>query len=219
MMKDIHWQSLSLFESYDYVARWYKKAHQRKPNSAKVSQINACFIQGREYFSNAASSAMSVKPLLLYYGVLSLSRGAILLKDISKKEELLKQKHGLEVDDWQTTLKGGIKTVLELQIKATDGTFRELVAACPNMHQEHCFYSPTKTQVVVDHDLGDISFCTDHSPLSLDDLLSRLMQTTFDYQGITSRKAKWFPVVVTAHSQETHFALVPHTYFPICKKS
>ena len=66
MMKDIHWQSLSRFESYDFVARWYKKAHQRKSSAVKVSQINACFIQGREYFSNAASAAMSVKPLLLY---------------------------------------------------------------------------------------------------------------------------------------------------------
>ena len=47
MMKDIFWQSLSRFESYDFVARWYEKAHQRKPNAAKVSQINACFIQGR----------------------------------------------------------------------------------------------------------------------------------------------------------------------------
>ena len=41
MMKDIHWQSLSRFESYDFVARWYEKAHHRKPNAAKVSQINA----------------------------------------------------------------------------------------------------------------------------------------------------------------------------------
>ena len=92
MMKDIHWQSLSRFESYDFVARWYQKAHQRKPNAAKVSQINACFIQGREYFSNAASSAMSVKPLLLYYGALSLSRGVILANNPRKKEESLKKK-------------------------------------------------------------------------------------------------------------------------------
>ena len=62
MMKDIHWQSLSRFESHDFVTRWYKKAHGRNPNTAKVSQINACFAQGREYFSNAGSSAMSVNP-------------------------------------------------------------------------------------------------------------------------------------------------------------
>ena len=154
---------------------------------------------------------MSVKPLLLYYAVLSLSRGAILLMDISKKEESLKKKHGLEVVEWGHTLSGGIQNVLELKIKATDGTFRELVDVCPNRHQEHCFYFPTKTMIVVDHDLGSIRFSSDGSLLSLDDLLSRLMQTTFDYQGITERKSKWFPVVVTEHSANTHFALIsPH---------
>ena len=40
-MNDPHWQSLSRFESYDYVSRWYEKAHKRVPSAAKVSQINA----------------------------------------------------------------------------------------------------------------------------------------------------------------------------------
>ena len=84
MMKDIHWQSLSRFESFDFVSRWYKKAHGKTPNAAKVSQINACFIQGREYFSTAALSAMSAKPLLLYYGALPLSRGVILANNPHK---------------------------------------------------------------------------------------------------------------------------------------
>ncbi|MCY3991906.1 MAG: hypothetical protein OXF50_11850 [Caldilineaceae bacterium] len=46
-----------LFESFDFVARWYTDAHKREPNTAKVSQINACFIQGREYFSNGSALA------------------------------------------------------------------------------------------------------------------------------------------------------------------
>ena len=206
-----NWHSITRFESHDLAKSWYQTTHGRAPSTAKISQINAFFAQGREYFRNAAVSDMSVKPLLLYYGVLSLSRGAILLRDTSKKEESLKQKHGLEVVNWQETLKGQIKNVLELQIRATEGTFRELVASCPNRHLEHCFYSPTKSEVVVDHDLGEIAFCNDDSPLSLDSLLSRLMQTTFDYQSITGRRAQWFPVIVTAYSKETHFALLsPH---------
>ena len=210
-MKNQDWHSISRFESHDLVKSWYKTTHGREPNAAKISQVNAFFTQGREYFRNAALADMSVKPLLLYYGVLSLSRGAILLRDTSKKEESLKQKHGLEVVDWQNTLKDGIKNVLELRIKATDGTFRELAKACPNKHQEHCFYDPTKTKVIVDQDLGKIRFSTNGSLLTLDDLLSRLMQTTFDYQGITGRKSKWFPVVITAYSTETHFSLLsPH---------
>ena len=210
-MNNQDWHSISRFESHDLVKSWYRTTHGRVPNTAKISQINAFFTQGREYFKNATLADMSVKPLLLYYGVLSLSRGAILLRDTSKKEESLKQNHGLEVVNWQKTLKDGIKNVLELQIKATDGTFRELAEACPNKHLELCFNDPTKTKVVVDQELGEIKFSTDDSLLTLDDLLSRLMQTTFDYQGITGRKSKWFPVVITAYSTETHFSLPsPH---------
>ena len=205
------WHAISRFESYDLVKAWYKETHGKEPNSAKISQVNAFFSQGREYFRNAISADLSVKPLLLYYGVLSLSRGAILLNDQSKKEESLKTQHGLQAVDWQETLSDGIKNVLELKVKATNGTFRELVDACRNRHVEHCFFAPGKTKVVVDHDLGSIRFATDDSLLTLGDLVSRLMQTTFDYQGIPGRKSQWFPVIVTAHSTETHFALLsPH---------
>ena len=143
-----------------------------------------------------------------------LSRGAILLKNPSKKEESLKQKHGLETVTWRETLKGGIKNVLELQIRATDGTFRELVEACPNEHREHCFYSPTQAQIVVDHNLGNISFATDDSVLTLDSLLARLMQTATDYQGITGKKSQWAPAIVTVHSTETHFAFISPNLLP-----
>ena len=96
MPEGIHWKSISRFESYDFVAKWYRKAHHRKASTAKVAQINACFAHGREYFKNAERSDMSVKPLLLYYGVLSCCRGVILANNPEKKEESLKPRHGLE---------------------------------------------------------------------------------------------------------------------------
>ena len=81
MAEGIHWKTISRFESHDFVANWYRKAHGRDANAAKVRQINACFAHGREYFRNAGRSEMSVKPLLLYYGVLSCCRGVILAND------------------------------------------------------------------------------------------------------------------------------------------
>ena len=206
-MKDIHWQSLSRFESYDFIARWYQKAHQRKPNAAKVSQINTCFIQGREYFSNAASSAMSVKPLLLYYGVLSLSRGVILANNPRKKEESLKKSHGLEPVDWQGTLKDGIKGVLELQIRATDGTFPELAEVCHNLKTMHKFQGPTDRMGSDGHSLGDIEFATGQSMLSLDDLISRLIRTAGMYKETTGRPDRLFTGCrIASHPPGTHFA-------------
>ena len=190
MMRDIFGQSLSRFESYDFVARWYEKAHQRKPNAAKVSQINACFIQGREYFSNAALSAMAVKPLLLYYGALSLSRGVILANNPLLKEESLKPTHGLEPVDWQGTLKGRIQNVLELKMRSTSGTFPELVEICHNLNTMYKFQGPTDTTGSGGHNLGEIRFASDGSFLSLDELVSRLPQTSGMYQEITGREPK-----------------------------
>ena len=207
MMKHIHWQSLSRFESYDFVARWYEKAHKRKPKSGKVSQINACFIQGREYFSNAASSAMSVKPLLLYYGALSLGRGVILANNPNKNEEALKKSHGLEPGDWQGTLKGGIRDVLELGIRSADGTFSELVEVCYNLKTMHKFAGPTDEVVSDGHNLGDIRFVKDQSTLTLDDLISRLLQTAEMYEEITGRPRKMFiGCRIASHPPGTHFA-------------
>ena len=67
---------------------------------------------------------MTVRPLLLFYGALSLSRGVILANNPGKKEESLKPTHGLELVDWQGTLKGRIQNVLELQLRTTSGTLR-----------------------------------------------------------------------------------------------
>ena len=206
-MRDIYWQSLSRFESYDFVDRWYQKTHKRKPNAAKISQINACFIQGHEYFSNAALSEMSVKPLLIYYGVLSLSRGVILANNPNKKEESLKKTHGLEPHDWQGALKDGIKAVLEVRIRCTDGTFSELVEVCHNLHTMYKFQGPTDTKGSGGHNLGEIKFVSDGSFLTLDDLISRLHQTAGLYGELTGRRPKVFGGCrIASHPPGTHFA-------------
>ena len=207
MLKNIHWQSISHFESYDFVARWYQRAHQRKPNAAKVSQVNACFIQGREYFTNAAASAMTVKPLLLYYGVLSLSRGVILANNPNKKEESLKKSHGLEADDWQGTLKSGIENVLDMKIRSSRGTFSELVEICHNLKTIHKFQGPTDRMGSDGHNLGDIRFATDQSSMTLDDLISRLQNTAGMYEEITGRPRRMFTGCrIASHPPGTHFA-------------
>ena len=150
---------------------------------------------------------MSVKPLLLYYGALSLGRGVILANNPNKKEESLKKSHGLELADWQGTLKGGIKDVLALEIRSTDGTFCELVEVCHNLKTMHKFHGPTNEMGSDGHNLGDISFATDQSLLTLDDLISRLLQTAGMYAEITGRPSRMFgPCRIASHPPGTHFA-------------
>ena len=72
-MSNQEWHEISRFESYDLAKSWYQQTHQRQMNATKTRQVNAFFIQGREYFKSASSSDMSVKPLLLYYRAFSFS--------------------------------------------------------------------------------------------------------------------------------------------------
>ena len=207
MADGIYWKSISRFESHDFVARWYRKAHGGKASTAKVKQINACFTNGREYFRNAARSDMGVKPLLLYYGVLSCCRGVILANDRDKKEESLKPRHGLETVNWQHTLSGGIKNVLELKIRATDGTFGELVEVCWHLKTLHVFHGPTNEMGSTGQPLGDVRFATDGSQMSLGDLLSRLLQTGMAYPELTGRPAKMFGGArIASHPPGLHVA-------------
>ena len=206
-MTNQEWHEISRFESYDLARSWYQQTHQRQINAAKTRQINAFFIQGREYFKSASSADMSVKPLLLYYGVLSLSRGAILLRNTGKKEESLAPLHGLKEVNWRGTMSGGIKNILDLGIQAERGTFLGLVESIPNFHQAHYFSHQLRSKAVLQHNLGDIKFCTTGELLTLGDLLSRLKQTTHTYQAVTGRDPKWFLTTVTSYAEETHFLL------------
>ena len=90
---------------------------------AKIREINAAFSQGRMYFENAKSAGLGVKPLLLYYGAMSLAVGLVSFKWPDKPEGSLKSAHGLKIGGWKQVLQSGIAKVLDLEITATAGTF------------------------------------------------------------------------------------------------
>ena len=68
------WHKLLDYESRDLIERFIETKHQRRASARQVNEISSNFIQAREYFRNTENSNLSVKPLLLYYGVNSLSR-------------------------------------------------------------------------------------------------------------------------------------------------
>ena len=150
---------------------------------------------------------MSVKPLLLYYGVLSCCRGVILANNPDMKEESLKPRHGLETVGWQATLSSGIKSVLELRIRATDGTFCELADVCCHQNTLHLFLGPTNDVGSTGQPLGDVKFATDGSCMTLGDLVSRLLQTGPAYGELTGRPAKMFTGArIASHPPGVHLA-------------
>lgn len=135
---------------------------------------------------------MSVKPLLLYYGVLSCCRGVILANNLERNEASLKPQHGLETVDWQNTLSGGIRKVLELRVRSTAGTFRELVEVCWELKTLHMFSGATNEFCSTRQPLGPVRFANDGSELNLGDLIGRLLQTGLAYPELTGRPAKMF---------------------------
>ena len=67
-------QQLLQLENRDVVKKWFKKIHNRELSTLRAKEINAAAKQSAEYFRNAENASYSVRPLLTYYGVYTLSR-------------------------------------------------------------------------------------------------------------------------------------------------
>ena len=126
------WYSLREFETRDITTRSYKSRHGLELSATKAREISSNFVQSREYFRNAAAADFTVRPLLLYYGVASLSRGLTLTLDPSMRETSLKASHGLQIYDWGQDLSKGLSAIGNLQVRLTNGLFHELLTSTGN---------------------------------------------------------------------------------------
>jgi hypothetical protein len=127
------WEVISNYESYDLLQKLYKVKHGIEPNKANAREMAACFIQGRRYYEAASSSDRAIKPLLLYYGIVSLCRGLVLFLSKGLRECSLGKSHGLSIQDWQTVLSKTPVNVADLKISVnSSGTFIELAKVTEN---------------------------------------------------------------------------------------
>lgn len=128
-MKDV-WNELLEFESKDLLERFFKNYHNSDINDWKVQEVSSNFIQGREYFKSTRDASITVKPLLLYYGIVSLSRGLTLILRPKLREANLKGSHGLEVKNWSEVLTS--RNFEEIRVVVGEGTFSDLINATDN---------------------------------------------------------------------------------------
>jgi hypothetical protein len=127
------WNIISNYEAHDIVRTRYFLKHGWTPNAAHSREITAPFIQARHYYNSAANADRTVKPLLLYYGVVSLSRGLVLFLTRELRDTALAQSHGLSVTDWQSVLKADRPDLGELRVTVNaSGTFVDLLTATEN---------------------------------------------------------------------------------------
>lgn len=125
-----HWNELLEFESRDLLERYINCKHNRNVSSSRVNEIISNFKQGREFFESLNVAGNTVKPLLLYYGVLALSRGLILTLCPTRSEDSLKPSHGLEIKNWTNIIKN--KDFENLKIVIGNGSLSELLVATNN---------------------------------------------------------------------------------------
>lgn len=127
------WEILGNYESVELVKKRYQDKHSRQLNTTGAQAITATFQQARHYYTSAKNADRAVKPLLLYYGIVSLSKGLSLFQLPSPKEIDLSNSHGLSAKGWDSKLNSENPDigVLEVKINKT-GTFKDLMKATDN---------------------------------------------------------------------------------------
>jgi YaaC-like Protein len=136
------WARLSIYESTDLVRELFQRRHGRELNAEKAREIVSAIAQGREYFSSASEAGLLVRPLLQYYGVLSLCRGLVLLLSQNLRETSLPQAHGLSAVSWESRLATSAWRPADLEVKVTGGTFFSMLENTHNSEFSTVFTAP-----------------------------------------------------------------------------
>jgi hypothetical protein len=129
-MNDL-WHFLREFESTELVKQCIKDKYGYSISTAKSKEIASAFTQGREFFKTALEADLSVKPILLYYGILALSRGLILIMDKGARENSIASSHGIKLTNWNDVIKS--YNFEDLVFSMSKGTFRELIEVTDNV--------------------------------------------------------------------------------------
>lgn len=161
------WQRLLALESHDIVQIRFEQIHTQKLKPRRAAEINATARQAREYFRNANTSDLSVRPLLTFYGIACLSRALILLMKREGGEEGLTAGHGLETVGWRNVMNGRVsedlKKLGDLKIIRRSGLFSDFLMHVGNatlLHQNsagvngRCEYD--RPEFGVEISLGDL---------------------------------------------------------------
>lgn len=177
------WQQLLSLESSDLTRQWYSKIHGRELNTRRVKEINAAAKQSREYFRNASNSNYSVRPLLTFYGVASLSRSLLLLLKREGGEEGLAVGHGLRTIDWGEKLSGdpsiGLNSLMDLKVQTCSGLFSDFIKETENRICIHINSSGVDWRL--NYDVPEQG-----KQISLGDLFARIPDLFKDYSNISS---------------------------------
>ena len=193
------WYALREFETRDITSRSYQNRHALELSASKAREISSNFVQAREYFRSASEANFTVRPLLQYYGVASLSRGLTLFLEPKKSEASLKQSHGLITCDWEKGLSNGLTGIANLRTRLTRGIFHDLLTATNNKFYFRHNYSDVNTFIGANiPSLG--------SEFVVDEVAARIPDVSGQYYAWTGRRVPFLVLKALSLDQANHLA-------------
>ena len=110
------WDFFANYELFELIKKAYVERHNQTPNTTRSRQIAAPFVHARGFYRAAGVSDLTIKPLLLYYGALALTRGLVLMLTKGLAEATLAQSHGLTTKNWQASLSSENPDLADLRL-------------------------------------------------------------------------------------------------------
>ena len=128
---------------------------------------------------------------------MALAVGLVSFKTPENAEGTLKSAHGLKHGDWKRVLKTGVSDILDLDIRTTSGTFRELARVAWHWNVANVYTNVHKRETYPEiRFLGPVSFANGDTVFSLRDLISRSRHTGADYADIIGEESQIHRVIV-----------------------
>jgi hypothetical protein len=175
MMPLYDWSKIKFLESTENFKSVAKQSTGRTPSTTAARDVAACLQQGRVFFEIASNAPLQVKPLQIFYGMVSFAKAIILARQERSSIATIAQSHGMsEISDQNARIEE-----MTLQFHA-GGLFTEFSDTVANLGRI-AFYDARATfqQVIKPFDM---SAPLAESRCTLRDLLARIPGLELSYE-------------------------------------
>ena len=164
------WHEAQFYESSSNVRDAIRSVTGREPSSTVARHISVCMQQGRSYMTTALTSPLDIRPLLIYYGVLSFAKAIVMSRRLTSIGTLVPS-HGLK------DTSAGDSRMSNLQcLTLARGTFQDFSNSVTAVGRAH-YYDSDYSDQYVRLPFDSVDGLEGHK-LNLKDVLSRVFQVS-----------------------------------------
>lgn len=204
------WQRLAMYESSELVQAALSERHGKAADADRAREVAAHVTQARQYFDAADHTPTLIRPLLLYYGVLALSRAVILCSGTSPVATGTLGGHGLSTGRWSDQLANGLSELPNIEMTALKGTFTDLARATGNVERVLVYGSHKLRSSLVQEGTASYAGGSDRLRFTMRDVLARIPDLVETFEGAMQAFSACHPAYVQRHpGLQTDYFLVP----------